>query len=455
MNKGRTILREKGSSGLQFAVVCWSGLPEQCIRRVRNLQKFHCISWSSSIFGADTVRRAHQRWGACQVQESSWTFVMAGSNQAGYLDPDCNVVNWTILSEARPWESTACCSSFHAVAYEDVPEISPPGLEDLSEKDIGLEVYSDAGFAPMQATQRRSTTGCVIVFRRVVLKRFSRHQASVTLSPCEAELVAIQAAVQEARCHNRFNEVMFTVAFCRQFPFQFHSETIWIFNFLAGRMPLNCALNTVGTFGRGNQVLLRWSFAFSQAPTLAHPMNGRGEGAILCIGTFPLRSMWQNSLRCCLQHVGWAACWNNRATNLWPCKLRIPQSFLENELLVAAQLNPAAAAAHVVDMRRDPPTWLQKRCHVWVQLQPWFGLHIQIQISMWVDFWRRFDVWDVFSIGVHNFRLRCFACLASTRLIWRSSSYQNYMCSVGIYVQIFVCCAVSSETFGVNLFKRK
>ena len=28
-----------------------------------------------------------------------------------------------------------------------------PGLEDLSEKDIGLEVYSDAGFAPMQATQ--------------------------------------------------------------------------------------------------------------------------------------------------------------------------------------------------------------------------------------------------------------------------------------------------------------
>ena len=172
----------------------------------------------------------------------------------------------------------------------------------------------------------------VIVFRRVVLKCFSRHQASVTLSSCEAELVAIQAAVQEARCHNRFNEVMFTVAFCRQFPFQFHSETIWIFHFLAGRMPLNCALITVGTFGRGNQVLLRWSLAFSQAPTLAHPMNGRGEGAILCIGTFPLRSMWQNSLRCCLQHVGGAACWNNRTTNLWPCKQRILQSFLENDL---------------------------------------------------------------------------------------------------------------------------
>ena len=59
---------------------------------------------------------------------------------------------------------------------------------------IGLEVYSDAGFAPMQATQRRSITGCVIVFRRVVLKCFFRYQASVTLSSCEA----IQAAVQEA-----------------------------------------------------------------------------------------------------------------------------------------------------------------------------------------------------------------------------------------------------------------
>eukprot|EP00435_Cladocopium_sp_Y103_P031730 s2733_g8.t1 len=69
-----------------------------------------------------------------------------------------------------------------------------PGLE----QNIGLEVYSDAGYAPMQATQRRSITGCVIVFRRVVLKCFSRHQSSVTLSSCEAELVALQSAVQEA-----------------------------------------------------------------------------------------------------------------------------------------------------------------------------------------------------------------------------------------------------------------
>ena len=60
-----------------------------------------------------------------------------------------------------------------------------------------MEVYSDAGFAPMQALQRRSITGCDC-FSKCRFECFSRHQASVTLSSCEAEPVAIQAAVQEA-----------------------------------------------------------------------------------------------------------------------------------------------------------------------------------------------------------------------------------------------------------------
>ena len=72
---------------------------------------------------------------------------------------------------------------------------------------------------------------------------------------------------------------MFTVAFCRQFPFQFHSETIWIFNFLAGRMPLNCALTTVGTFGRESSLASLKPCLFTG--THPCPMNGRGEGAIL------------------------------------------------------------------------------------------------------------------------------------------------------------------------------
>ena len=66
-----------------------------------------------------------------------------------------------------------------------------PGLEDLSEKDIGLEVFSDA--LPPCKLQAKHYWLC-----DCFLKCFSRHQASVTLSSCEAELDAIQAAVQEA-----------------------------------------------------------------------------------------------------------------------------------------------------------------------------------------------------------------------------------------------------------------
>ena len=45
---------------------------------------------------------ALRRTPSLQVQESSWTFVMAGTDPTGYLDPDCNAVDWTILSKARP-----------------------------------------------------------------------------------------------------------------------------------------------------------------------------------------------------------------------------------------------------------------------------------------------------------------------------------------------------------------
>ena len=51
-----------------------------------------------------------------------------------------------------------------------------------------LLVYTDAGFAPMRSTNRRSITGVCLVYRGVLLKAFSRHQGSVTLSSCEAEL---------------------------------------------------------------------------------------------------------------------------------------------------------------------------------------------------------------------------------------------------------------------------
>ena len=50
----------------------------------------------------------------------------------------------------------------------------------------------------MRAFERRSISGAVLIYRQVTLKCFSRHQHAVSLSSCEAELHALQAAVQEA-----------------------------------------------------------------------------------------------------------------------------------------------------------------------------------------------------------------------------------------------------------------
>ena len=59
-------------------------------------------------------------------------------------------------------------------------------------------VYTDAAFAPMRVLERRSISGAVLMYQAVTLKCFSRHQAAVSLSSCEAELHAIQAGVQES-----------------------------------------------------------------------------------------------------------------------------------------------------------------------------------------------------------------------------------------------------------------
>ena len=56
-------------------------------------------------------------------------------------------------------------------------------------------VYTDAAFAPMRVFERRSISGAVLMYQAVTLKCFSRHQAAVSLSSCEAELHGIQAGV--------------------------------------------------------------------------------------------------------------------------------------------------------------------------------------------------------------------------------------------------------------------
>ena len=59
-------------------------------------------------------------------------------------------------------------------------------------------VYTDASFAPMRILQRRSISGAVLMYQAVTIKCFSRVQAAVSLSACEAELHAIQSGVQES-----------------------------------------------------------------------------------------------------------------------------------------------------------------------------------------------------------------------------------------------------------------
>eukprot|EP00435_Cladocopium_sp_Y103_P053582 s567_g17.t1 len=92
-----------------------------------------------------------------------------------------------------------------SIAFPDLrPILEQEGSQPLSAEGharfrrvLGLEVYTDAGFAPMKSTGRRSVSGTCFIFQQCVVKCFSRHQSPVTLSSCEAELVALQSGVQE------------------------------------------------------------------------------------------------------------------------------------------------------------------------------------------------------------------------------------------------------------------
>ena len=103
-------------------------------------------------------------------------------------------------SEPRPGHEKALRQVLRFVAADSRVgqhfPISDSAENHLNEKEV--IVYSDAAFAPMRAFERRSISGAVLIYRQVTLKCFSRHQQAVSLSSCEAELHALQAAVQEA-----------------------------------------------------------------------------------------------------------------------------------------------------------------------------------------------------------------------------------------------------------------
>ena len=68
--------------------------------------------------------------------------------------------------------------------------------EEFGRSLLVLEVFTDAGFAPMRSLQRRSITGVVFVFDKL-FEGFFTPSNIFTLSSCEAELVALQSGVQE------------------------------------------------------------------------------------------------------------------------------------------------------------------------------------------------------------------------------------------------------------------
>jgi hypothetical protein len=69
--------------------------------------------------------------------------------------------------------------------------------EEMIESPAEVDIFSDADFAG-DRTSRRSCTGNVAMFCNGAISWRSKLQRSVTLSTCEAELVALAAATQEA-----------------------------------------------------------------------------------------------------------------------------------------------------------------------------------------------------------------------------------------------------------------
>ena len=101
--------------------------------------------------------------------------------------------------QAQPFEThEKCLRAVLRYLMSDMDVALRFPSEELVLPDVkGLEVYTDAGFAPMKSTGRRSVSGTCFIFQQCLMKCFSRHQSAVTLSSCEAELVALQSGVQE------------------------------------------------------------------------------------------------------------------------------------------------------------------------------------------------------------------------------------------------------------------
>ena len=104
-------------------------------------------------------------------------------------------------------------------------------------------VYTDASFAPMRVLQRRSISGAVLMYQAVTIKCFSRVQAAVSLSACEAELHAIQSGVQESIGLSR------TLAFVLR-SLNLREDLASVVDLEEGECPLNIQLRTDSLSGK-------------------------------------------------------------------------------------------------------------------------------------------------------------------------------------------------------------
>ena len=104
-------------------------------------------------------------------------------------------------------------------------------------------VYTDASFAPMRILQRRSISGAVLMYQAVTIKCFSRIQAAVSLSACEAELHAIQSGVQESIGLSR------TLAFVLR-SLNLREDLASVADLEEGECPLNIQLRTDSLSGK-------------------------------------------------------------------------------------------------------------------------------------------------------------------------------------------------------------
>ena len=148
-------------------------------------------------------------------------------------------------AEPKPGHEKALCQVLRFVVTDNHVGQHFPTEDRQTHLLMGSQVivYTDASFAPMRVLQRRSISGAVLMYQAVTIKCFSRVQAAVSLSACEAELHAIQSGVQESIGLSR------TLAFVLR-SLNLREDLASVVDLEEGECPLNIQLRTDSLSGK-------------------------------------------------------------------------------------------------------------------------------------------------------------------------------------------------------------